>query len=80
MRTVRINPKGVYEIGVAEDADGQTYCQVQLPDPRSGTTVELVFMLPEFVTFADWVSMAATELLGERKRGLGENWYDKSAR
>ena len=67
MRTVRINPEGEYEIGVGEDEEGQTYCMVTLPDPRGGVKVELVFMLPAFVTFADWLEMAAGELIDERK-------------
>lgn len=69
MGTIRISPEGEYEIGVGEDDAGQTYCMISLPDPRSGDVVELVFMLPAFVTFADWVSMTADHLVGEAARG-----------
>lgn len=67
MKTIQINPEGEYEIGIGEDDDGQTYCMVTLPDPHEGVTVELVFMLPAFVTFSDWLAMTASELLAGRK-------------
>lgn len=65
--TIRISPQGEYEFGVGKDDDGATYCLIQLPDNRTGDRVELVFMLPAFVTFADWIAMIADNLVDETK-------------
>ena len=65
MATLRISPLGEYEVGIGEDDDGATYVMIDLPDTRTGDRVELVFMLPAFVTFADWIAMIATELVDE---------------
>jgi hypothetical protein len=64
----RISPQGVYDAGIREDDDGKTYAVLRLPDNRTGDVVELTFMLPAFVAFADWVRMIADDLVDEVKR------------
>ncbi len=65
MATLRVHPQGEYDLGTMEDADGKTFCLIELPDNRTGDKAELVFNLPSFVAFADWVRMAADELVAE---------------
>ena len=66
-REFRISPQGVYDVGIGEDDNCETYAVLRLPDNRTGDVVELTFMLPAFVTFADWVRMIADELVDEAK-------------
>jgi len=66
-REIRISPQGVYDAGIGEDDNGKTYIVLRLPDNRTGDVAELTFMLPAFVTFADWVRMIADQLVDEAK-------------
>lgn len=67
MATLRLHPQGDYEVGTMVDDTGETFCMLVLPDNRTGHCAELVFDLASFVTFADWVTMIAEQLLRERQ-------------
>ena len=66
--TLRIHPEGEFEIATRIDDDDAMFVKIDLPDRRSGDQVELIFDLPTFVSFADWIEMNAHTLIDENQR------------